>query len=59
MAAPISKKNTKEEGREQKKMKREHYVSMQKEKNENEKQKLFLLTLLNNLNLYLPVVIHF
>jgi hypothetical protein len=40
-------------------MKREHYVSMQKEKNENEKQKLFLLTLLNNLNLYLPVVIHF
>jgi hypothetical protein len=59
MAAPISKKNTKEEGSEQKKMKREHYVSMQKEKNENEKQKLFLLTLLNNLNLYLPVVIHF
>jgi len=37
-AAPISKKNT-EEGMEQKKMKREHYVSTQKETNENEKQK--------------------
>jgi hypothetical protein len=38
-AKTVDKKNIKEEEREQKKMKRDHYVSMHKDNNENKKQK--------------------